>query len=104
MITVEATRSARTGSSGQPIVSASAVIGTGPARNARTSKPRPWELVLEHNTFVALSRYYDDQYWEPEHYWAWQDSIWKDPPTGTVSVKPLEVVHDAPAAGEADGD
>ena len=26
-----------------------------------TSKPRPWELVVEHNTFVAFSRYYDDQ-------------------------------------------
>ena len=26
-----------------------------------TNKPRPWELVIEHNTFVAFSRYYDDQ-------------------------------------------
>ncbi len=26
-----------------------------------TNTPRPWELVLEHNTFVAFSRYYDDQ-------------------------------------------
>lgn len=40
------------------------------------------------------SRYYDDRYWKPENYWAWQDSIWKDPPTGTVTVEPLEVVPD----------
>ena len=25
------------------------------------NKPRPWELLIEHNTFVAFSRYYDDQ-------------------------------------------
>ena len=37
-------------------------------------------------------RFYDDTYWEPEQYWEWQDSIWKDPPTGTVVVKPPEVV------------
>lgn len=24
------------------------------------NKPRPWELLIEHNTFVAFSRYYDD--------------------------------------------
>ena len=39
-------------------------------------------------------RFYDDKYWEPDLYWAWQDSIWKDPPTGTVTVEPLEVVDD----------
>ncbi|HET8818428.1 MAG TPA: hypothetical protein VFM73_02690 [Xanthomonadaceae bacterium] len=38
-------------------------------------------------------RFYDDTYWEPDQYWAWQDSIWKEP-SGTVSVKPLEVVRD----------
>ena len=39
-------------------------------------------------------RFYDDKYWEPDLYWAWQDSIWQDPPTGTVSVEPLEVVRE----------
>ena len=38
--------------------------------------------------------FYDDKYWEPDLYWAWQDSIWQDPPTGTVSVEPLEVVRE----------
>lgn len=40
------------------------------------------------------SRYYDEQYWEPERYWAWQDGIWKDPPTGRVTINPIEVVRD----------
>ena len=58
-------------------------------------------------TMISIdgSRYYDEQYWEPENYWAWQDSIWKDPPTGTVRVKPLEVVEQgSPAPSEVDGD
>jgi len=46
------------------------------------------------------SKYYDEQYWEPEHYWAWQDSIWKDPPVGTVTVNPLEVVDEGEAQPE----
>ncbi|HEU4814300.1 MAG TPA: hypothetical protein VFS99_08745 [Xanthomonadaceae bacterium] len=44
-------------------------------------------------TTISGERYYDDTYWEPDQYWAWQDSIWKDPPIGTVNVKPLEVVR-----------
>ena len=38
--------------------------------------------------------YYHDMYWEPEQYWAWQDRTWRDPPTGTVTVEPLEVIDD----------
>src|SRR5690606_28657749 len=44
------------------------------------------------------SQYYADQYWEPAQYWTWQDSIWKDPPTGRVTVNPVEVVRDAEEA------
>ena len=43
---------------------------------------------------ISAERFYDDKYWEPEQYWAWQDSIWKDPGFGTVTVKPLEVVRE----------
>lgn len=43
------------------------------------------------------SKFYDRQYWDPKVYWAWQDSIWKDPPTGNVNVKDLEVVRDGEA-------
>ena len=45
-------------------------------------------------------RFYDDTYWEPDQYWEWQDSIWKDPAFGTVTVEPLEVVRDGDATGE----
>lgn len=38
-------------------------------------------------------RFYDDTYWEPDQYWAWQDSIWNEPNIGTVNVEPLEVVR-----------
>lgn len=45
-------------------------------------------------TTIDGERYYADQYWEPEQYWAWQDSIWKEPNFGTVTVEPLEVVRE----------
>ena len=38
--------------------------------------------------------YYNEQFWKPELYFAWHDSIWKDPPTGHVDVRPMEVVRD----------
>ena len=63
---------------------------TGSVGNLQVMVPGPGGIMMT----IDGSRYYDDQYWEPEHYWAWQDSIWKDPPTGNVSVKPLEVVRD----------
>lgn len=51
------------------------------------------------------SKYYDGQYWQPEQYWAWQDSLWKDPQTGHVDVLPLETIHDeADAAPETSSD
>ena len=76
---------------------------TGFVGNLKVMVPGPGGAMLT----IDGSRYYDDQYWEPEHYWAWQDSIWKDPPTGNVSVKPLEVVREgdaAPATDEANAD
>lgn len=63
---------------------------TGFVGNLQVMVPGPGGVMLT----IDGSRYYDDQYWEPEQYWAWQDSIWKDPPTGTVTVEPLEVVPD----------
>lgn len=37
------------------------------------------------NTSISVDgqRYYDDTWWVPEQYWAWQDSIWHDPQAGT---------------------
>ncbi len=37
------------------------------------------------------SQYYQDKFWEPELYFKWQDQTWKNPPTGNVSIGPLEV-------------
>ena len=75
---------------------------TGFVGNLQVMVPGPGGTMLS----IDGSRYYDEQYWEPEHYWAWQDSIWKDPPTGTVSVQPLEVVREGDSAtdDEAGGD
>ncbi|HET8818969.1 MAG TPA: hypothetical protein VFM73_05440 [Xanthomonadaceae bacterium] len=69
---------------------------TGSVGNLQVMVPGPGGIMLT----IDGSRYYDDQYWEPEHYWAWQDSIWKDPPTGNVRVAPLEVVREEDAGGE----
>lgn len=51
-------------------------------------------------TFVA--GYYDPKYWEPQHYWKWQEKIWDEPKSGTVSIGPLEVGVDAAPTAEAD--
>ena len=39
------------------------------------------------------SKYYDDRYWEPAQYRAWQDSVWKKPRTGRVDVGEVEQVQ-----------
>ncbi len=74
---------------------------TGHVGNLQVVVPGPGGIGIT----IDGSKFYDDQYWEPEQYWAWQDSVWKDPPKGTVSVQPLEVVRqgDAPA-GDEEGD
>lgn len=35
------------------------------------------------------SKYYNEAYWDPQQYWAWQDEGWTRPPTGVVSVGDL---------------
>lgn len=37
------------------------------------------------------SQFYQDKFWEPAKYWAWQAQEWKDPPKGRVEVGPLQV-------------
>ncbi len=39
---------------------------------------------------VNGSSYYDPEFWQPERYWAWQESQWKDPPKGIVDIGPLQ--------------
>lgn len=37
--------------------------------------------------------FYDDRYWEPGQYWAWQDAVWMKPRIGRVSIGELERVE-----------
>lgn len=39
-------------------------------------------------TTIDAADYYQDRYWKPKAYWAWQDEIWGKPRTGTVDVGP----------------
>ena len=41
---------------------------------------------------VDSSRYYQDKFWKPEQYFAWQDTAWKSSRTGRVEVLPFEVI------------
>jgi uncharacterized protein len=41
-------------------------------------------------TSIDGSTYYADRYWRPRDYFAWQDEIWRNPPSGTVEVGPLD--------------
>ena len=41
--------------------------------------------------------YYQDKFWKPEQYFEWQDTVWKNPPTGRVEVLPFEVIPAAPS-------
>ncbi|MGY6518662.1 MAG: tetratricopeptide repeat protein [Lysobacteraceae bacterium] len=43
---------------------------------------------------VTGDQFYDDRYWEPEAYWAWQDEVWQAPLRGRVDVLPLRRVDE----------
>lgn len=45
---------------------------------------------------ISASRFFDARYWDPQKYWAWQDSVWARPRIGKVTVGDLEVAQDAP--------
>jgi hypothetical protein len=44
---------------------------------------------------IPGERFYAKEYWEPERYWALQDTIWKSPPRGEVHVGDLVPGADA---------
>ncbi len=46
---------------------------------------------------IPGAKFYDEKYWDPKEYFAWQDSIWEDPPIGRVDVGDVETVRDVPA-------
>jgi hypothetical protein len=70
---------------------------TGFVGNLQITVPGPGGLPQT----IMGSQYYDDEFWVPERYWAWQDRTWKDPPTGRVDILPIERVRGADdATGE----
>lgn len=39
------------------------------------------------------SKFYDARFWDPDQYWAWQDTVWRNLRPGVVSVGELEQVE-----------
>jgi uncharacterized protein len=39
------------------------------------------------------SQYYSSRYWDPKEYFAWQDEVWRTPPSGRVDVGPLDAIR-----------
>jgi uncharacterized protein len=56
--------------------------------------------TLDGNYTIDGSTYYNERYWNPESYFAWQDRVWNAPSRGRVDIGPLEA---APEAGAAPG-
>jgi hypothetical protein len=58
---------------------------TGFTGNLRIILPSPHGDVT-----VDGSQFFDDRFWKPADYWAWQAADWKELPKGRVKVGPLE--------------
>lgn len=52
---------------------------------------------------ISGKNFYDEDFWEPQKYFAWQDRIWKDPPSGRVDILPIERVE-GPGSDPEDDD
>jgi hypothetical protein len=52
-------------------------------------------------TTIDGSHYYAPKFWEPEAYWSWTDTEWRELPKGRVDIGPLQA---APPAGQAEAD
>ena len=44
---------------------------------------------------IPGSQFYDQRYWQPDKYWAWQDAVWTNPRRGEVNVGDVEKVQPA---------
>jgi uncharacterized protein len=42
---------------------------------------------------ISGNQYYADHYWRPAEYFAWQDSVWRDPPSGQVDIGPIDALR-----------
>jgi len=58
---------------------------TGFTGNLRIILPSPHGDVT-----VDGSQFFEDRFWKPDEYWAWQEDDWKELPKGRVKVGPLE--------------
>jgi hypothetical protein len=61
---------------------------TGFAGNVKIDVPGP----AGSNQTIDGSKFYDERYWDAKKYWAWQDTIWKRPRVGRVTVGELEQI------------
>jgi hypothetical protein len=73
-----------------------APVSSATSRSRFPVREGTWETISGH-------RFYDEELWEPEKYFAWQDRIWKDPPSGKVEILPIERV-DGPGSAPEDDD
>lgn len=48
------------------------------------------------------SRFYDQKYWVPEHYHAWQDAVWTQLPDGRVDIGDVEPLRPDETPDDAD--
>lgn len=44
-------------------------------------------------TTIRGDQFYHPTLWQPERYWAWQDTIWREPRVGTVDVGEVSTVE-----------
>lgn len=68
---------------------------------SRTGMAGALQIVIPTPTGVETidaSKFYDERYWDPDKYWAWQDQVWMKPRIGRVNVGEAEVVRDGPSA------
>lgn len=63
---------------------------------SRTGFVGSLQVIVRGSGGMSMSgdKFYAPQFWQPEHYWAWQDSLWKDPRTGRVEVGPLQTLRE----------
>lgn len=52
-------------------------------------------------TTFRSERFYDDTYWEPELYWAWQAKLFNGVPEGTVEIRKLRPLSDLSEPGRS---
>lgn len=63
----------------------------GAVGNLTIKLPGPGGLPIR----IRGDQFYHPTLWQPERFWAWQDSIWREPGVGTVEVGEIHPVEGA---------